>query len=152
MKLLQLFRGKKAKQAVVYHINDRLVIATVQKTTAGVGLENDPRVVKAPFDADEIAREVRRALDTSARVLKHPEQDEWKGMFQPMTKAAGVRSWKAFAEKAKGVAIDETDGAIRITPYLSLGSKEGFKEAPDERVAVRDLDAATTTLLQRFQI
>jgi hypothetical protein len=152
LKFFQLFRSGKPKHAVAYHVNGRIVIATIQKTTAGLGLENDPQVATAPFDAGEIARLLRRALEASTRVLRHPAQDEWKGMFQPMAKASGVRSWKTFAEQAKGVAIEEVDGSIRITPYLSLGSKEGFKEVLDERVKVPDLNAATSGLLRHFQV
>ncbi|HWI88306.1 MAG TPA: hypothetical protein VNS11_03570 [Sphingomicrobium sp.] len=152
MKLLRLFRSRRPKRTVAYHVNGRIVIATIQKTTAGLGLENDPQIVIAPFEAVEVARTLRRALEASTRVIEHPAQNEWKGTFQPMAKAAGVRSWKAFVEKAKGVAIDEIDGSVRITPYLSLGSKEGFKEALDERVTTPDLKAATNRLLQHFRV
>jgi hypothetical protein len=69
-----------------------------------------------------------------------------------MAKAAGVRSWKAFAESAKGAAVDEVDGSVRITPYCALGAKEGFKEVLDQRVEVADFRQATAKLLDHFQI
>ena len=72
-------------------------------------------------------------------------------MFQPRANAANVRSWKSFAEKAKGIAIDEVDGTVRMTPYVSLGSKDGFKELIDERTEVSDLNGAVAQLLRQFQ-
>jgi hypothetical protein len=151
VKLFRLFKSSKEKNAVIYAVNGRIVVATVQKTTAGVGLENDPQPIDPPFAPEDIALKLGKALESSAHVVPHPAQSEWKGSFEPMARAAGVRSWKAFAASAELVSVREAGGSYSITPWKNLGARDGFEPIPDQQLTLSgDLKSVAENILERL--
>ncbi|QAY78981.1 hypothetical protein [Sphingosinicella sp. BN140058] len=136
--------------AVAYLANGKLIIAPVVRTTDGLGLEVEPSTLGGSPDEDSIAEALSGALTRSGRVVPHPAQSEWKGVFQPFLKAASVRSYKAFMKDARTISIRATENALELTPYRNLGSKEGFQPMPEEVVLLHrdDLKGAAQALLR----
>lgn len=122
------------QSAVVYFVNSKIIVASLVRTTAGVGLEVDP-VLSSP-QADELIPSVLRALEKSAIVVEHPAQNEWNGFFKPFLNAASVRSYKAFMADAKQVSIELIGDQLKIVPERNRGATEGFEPVPDDAILI----------------
>jgi hypothetical protein len=55
-------------------------------------------------DPGQLGKAVFDALDGSQENVLHPTC--WKGLFDPVLRLAGVKSWSAFARSAKCVEIE----------------------------------------------
>ena len=122
------------KSAVVYLVNNKIIVASVVLTTAGVGLEIDPTLSLAL--PEDLIPNLLHALEKSTVVVEHPAQREWKGFFRPFQDIAQVRSYKAFMANAKQVSIEWVGDQLKITPQRNLGATEGFEPMADALVLV----------------
>jgi hypothetical protein len=141
------------KSAVAYRTNGTVVIGSAVRTTMGVALEVEPAVLGASPTEESTARALSHALAQSDRVVPHPAQQQWKGLFQPFLEATGVQNLKAFMAGAQQVSIDASAGQLRLTPMRNLGSKEGFEELLDQAVLLPsdDWSSAAATLLRMLE-
>ena len=141
------------RSAVAYRANGRLIIAPIVQTTIGLGVEVDPHCLPAPVDHDALANALAGALARSDRVVPHPLQGEWKGLFQPFLRAAGVRSYRAFMADAQRVGIALDGQQLTLEPQRNLGPREGFVPVPEnaEWVDQDDLHQAAV-ILQRMLV
>ncbi len=135
------------RSAVIYSVNDRLVVAASSRTTAGVGLQHSPSSAALDAEPHELSTLIESVLGHSEEILPHPKQSEWKGSFDPILKASGVRSQKAFMASARCVSIDQKDTAIIVTPHRNLGAREGFEELGAEARMASNLTNATDIAL-----
>lgn len=135
--------------AVIYSSHGAVVVGSIVRTTAGVGLECDPVRLEDGAAPDQIATVIRRALAGPSRVIAHPAAREWKGLFEPFQRAAGVRSYKAFVTGAVRIEIEAVNGDLAITPNLNLGARDGFERLAEKTVVVPagDTAAVASTLL-----
>jgi hypothetical protein len=142
------------RSAVAYLVNQRLIVAPVVRTTSGLGLEIEPSQVNNPPDEGVLARALDDALAGSDRIVPHPTQDEWKGIFEPFQTVAGVRSLKSFMKDAKRVDIEQADGYLRLTPNRNLGVRDGFEPLSEGavRLPANDLPHAAMALLRLLDI
>ena len=117
--------------AIAYWANKKLVIASLVQTEHGVGLEIDPIKIDHPLEIYQIEDALREAFSGSGRIVRHPRQDEWKGLFDPFLRAAGVRSLKNFMQGAVRLTIRADNERYEVSAYQNLESKEGFKITPE---------------------
>lgn len=111
------------KRAVAYKRGSRVVICPESETTAGVWIVDSP-VVVGSTDMDDLGRQLIEALGASRRQVPHPTV--WSGLFDPVLRAAGVRSYATFMKSALGVGVSLSEADVQLTPFRNLGSKEGF--------------------------
>lgn len=135
-KLLNLFRreppacelsGSDEQHAGCYFVNGRLLIHAISRTTAGVGLAENPVIVDES-DNQQIGSAIMQALSSSRHDVPHTKTS----VFQPFLKAAGVRSYKAFMKDATLVDIEKRGSLFIIQRWNNEGPKEGFKPSPEE--------------------
>lgn len=104
----------------------------------------DPRVVPDPggpldrggpiarLDADyldeRLGAAARAAIEGSRQGVPHPAT--WKGLFDPVLRLAGVKSWATFVKGARLVRLEQEVGEVRLMPTRNVGPKEGFEDRP----------------------
>lgn len=136
------------RAAVVYRINDRLIIGASRRTATGLRLEVEPRAVEADAELPRIVSALSSALDASTPAAVPP--GDWRGFFDPFLKAAGVRTFKAFMAAAQSVDVDEENGAFIVTPNRNLGPKDGFEPIRSRASKVPDLGSVANALLENL--
>ena len=137
------------RSAVVYAINDRLIIGASRRTATGLRLEVEPQTLGGNAGLAELVASLSSALAASMPAAIPPR--DWKGFFDPFLKAAGVRSFKAFMAAAQSVSIDERDGTFVVTPYRNLGPSEGFEPIPSEAATSPDLETAVSAVVEKLR-
>lgn len=139
--------------AVSYFVNQRLIIGSNVRSTNGVWLHLNPICLRASVKAEEVADELSVALDQSNRIAPHPNQSEWRDLFKPFLKVAGVRSYSAFMNGARSIVIDENEDSITLTPWQNLGPKEGFRELTERALKLPlDTSAGAVALLDMLNM
>lgn len=83
--------------------------------------------VRLPSDCSdaELGDALLSALEGSKLSVPHPTQ--WKGILEPLLKAAGVKAWKPFTKSAVCVEVEEEAGDLEFIPTVNLGADEGFQ-------------------------
>jgi hypothetical protein len=128
--LLAKFRraGPDVAHASAYRVGARVVICTDSLTRDGFYVCDGPPLRPDPEDVEDLGRAVLSALAASRSNVRTPTRDE--NIFQPILDAAGVGPRK-FAQLARLVSIEATEGGVRFLPARNLGSKEGFHGRPE---------------------
>lgn len=125
------------KRATVYQRGAVILVHASSRTTDGVWILSEP-CIRLPSDCGDAAMglAVMSALEASQSSVPHPTQ--WKGLVEPLLRAAGVRTWKAFAKSAVCVEVEERDGQLALIPAVNLGSEEGFRanESKKREIAI----------------
>jgi hypothetical protein len=80
-------------------------------------------VVTSDDDA-ELGKKVLWVLSQST--VNVPQPESWVGRSDLMAKAAGVRSYEAFADLAKCVGIAQDDDEVVLTPSKNGGPRKRF--------------------------
>ena len=137
------------RSAVVYLVNHHLVIGASRRTATGLQLEVEPRALQADSNAEEVAATLLSALDASEPTEVQP--GDWKGVFDPFLRAAGVKSYKAFMSGARSVNVDEQDGAFLVSPNCNLGPSEGFEPITSESLRLSDLPSVVRAVLEKLR-
>src|SRR5260370_31526083 len=101
------------KHASAYLRKGKIFLSPLSKTNKGFLIRWEPIVVTSEDDA-QLGRKVLLVLSKSAVNVPHPES--WMGRSDLMAKAAGVRSYEAFADLAKCVGIAQNDDEVFLTP------------------------------------
>jgi hypothetical protein len=103
-----------------------LILHALSRTTVGAWILSPPVLTTTQDGDEQIGRLILDALNGSRMGVAHPSH--WDGFFDPVLKAASVRSWSAFARSAKCVRIEFTTNRISFVPMRNLGAKDGFVE------------------------
>ena len=113
------------------------------KTIMGLWVLREP-CISLPQDCtnEELGNAVLSSLKTSQQGVPHPDKSEFKSLAEPLLKAAGVKSWRAFSNGAEQISVDQNGEAISFTPMRNMGSKQGFVEHTKERINVTSDRAA----------
>lgn len=113
------------KLVSVYQRKGQLVLCPSNLTTEELWITGGPA---RRLDVDSAIHEkgavVRQSLSDSRNGVPHPTQSG--GMFDPVLKLAGVRSWKTFVNGTRLVAVTEEEGQITVVPTRNGGAREGF--------------------------
>ena len=123
------------RRAAVYRRDNRVVLCPESETTAGVWIPGSP-VVGAP-EPGELGRQLIHALEASKSGVDHPSV--WTGLFDPVLRAAGVRSHAAFMQSAVRVGVSWNAAGVELTPCRNLGTKEGFDEIASKAILLPTL-------------
>jgi hypothetical protein len=94
--------NKPEKLAAAFLRHGKIFLHPYSKTTGGFWIFSLPVFVIDEGD-DGVGARVLRVLSESRESLPHPKL--WKGLTDPLTRAAGVRSFNAFAKGAKCVNV-----------------------------------------------
>ena len=137
------------RAAVVYLVNHHLVIGASRRTATGLQLEVEPRALQADANAEEVAASLLSALHASEPTAVPPR--DWKGVFDPFLRAAGVKNYKAFMAAARSVNVDEQDGEFVVTPNRNLGPREGFEPITSESLRLSDLPSVVRAVLEKLR-
>jgi hypothetical protein len=111
------------KHASAYLRKGKNFLNPISETTKGLLMTWDPLVLSSEDDA-ELGRKVLWVLSQSTVEVPHPESFGIRS--RAMAKAAGVRSYEAFADFAKCVSIDQNDNEVVLTPTRNGGRGERF--------------------------
>jgi hypothetical protein len=111
------------KHAQAYLRKGKIFLSPFSKTTKGFLVRWEPIVVSSEDDA-ELGMKVLWVLSQSTVNVPHPES--WVGRSDLMAKAAGVRSYEAFADLAKCVGIVQDDDELVLTPSKNGGPRKRF--------------------------
>ena len=113
----------------------------------------NPIVLPVDASGDRIRAQLSDSLRDSERVLPHPAQSEWKGLFDPFLKAAGVRSFRSFMQAASMLMVEQNDTGMAITPMRNAGPRGGFQEILEERMMLpNDEQAAAEAVLRILRV
>lgn len=123
------------KLATVFLRRKVLLIHPSSRTTDGVWIMVAPCAVTPESTSDaDLGGMVERALAQSTQNVPHPQQ--WGGLLKPLLSAAGVKSWRTFAEGAVCVQVQLSCDEVRAIPTENLGAKEGFQPDAKRQVCV----------------
>lgn len=119
------------------------------RTTHGFWIFSPPVTIVDEGD-EGVGRELLRILSESREDVPHP--DSWKGLTDPLTRAAGVRSFNALIKGAKSVDICLDDNGVVFIPTLNGGLGRAFLHLKDKamRTTSRDDTAVATALRAAF--
>jgi hypothetical protein len=129
------------KRGMLYQRGGVLYLHSSSKTSAGVWIAVAPYLSITSDDVEAKKEAVESVLSASKTDVPHPK--EWAGVFEPMLKAANVKSWSTFQKNAKCIELSSDGVKLRLVPNVNLGSKEGFKAKEDEAVEVAHLASAS---------
>jgi hypothetical protein len=124
------------------YLRDGLVyLPTVVKDRTGVYWIVDPVVVVSVFDVGALRcafRDLVARGNVGAPALARSEKS-----VPTLARAAGVKTWSAFARGTLAWNFEENDGVYRIIPEQQ-DARHGFEEVPDRAVTLSpgsDVDA-----------
>jgi hypothetical protein len=120
------------RTAVAFERNNKVFIHPYAETAQGLRIFSEPVSVVSKSDDQQVAGQVLAALDASEKKVPHPAS--WKGIVSPLLKAAGVRSFAAFAKGAKCVEIGLEGETLVFTPTTNGGPREGFLHLNDRQI------------------
>jgi hypothetical protein len=123
--------------AVVYERGGTLYLRSCSETTQGVRIEDGPcATIAGSAPEDEVARAVLAALAGSRSNVPHPDRNSWSHVTAPLLKAAGVKTFAAFAKSARTLSVNQQLDRITLTPTRNEGKKAGFVFIPDKALTV----------------
>lgn len=131
LRLLRPAQPERERAASAFERDGRLLFHPLNLTTAGIWQYAEPVLVSSRNQCDELASHVRRVLAASQAPVPHEiggSLSEMKSLFA----AAGVRSYRSFAEGAKNVHIHQIGRTISFVPTANLGKKGGWEDLAQE--------------------
>jgi hypothetical protein len=132
------------KKAAAFLRKGKIFLHPYSRTTQGFWVFSLPVVAADESDKD-IGSKLLTTLSNSAESVPHPAT--WKGLTDPLLKAAGVRSFDSFTKFASGVDITrDEDGAVTLMPTKNGGPRNAFLHLDDKLIrssaAEEDLEIA----------
>jgi hypothetical protein len=116
------------KRAAAYLRNGKIYLHPDSRTIKGFWIACEPIVVISETDKS-LGEQVLQVLAKSSDNVPDPDSlatsDSWN-VIKKLVKAAGVRSYEAFADSAKCVAIRLDDADVVFTPTLNGGYRRRF--------------------------
>jgi hypothetical protein len=123
--------SKPIKRAAAFLQSGKIFLHPYSHTTEGFWIFSTPVIVIGEGD-EGIGRQVLRVLSESRQDVVHPKS--WKGLTDPLLRAAGLRSFDAFAKSAKGVEIFLDDNEVAFIPTKNGGPRNAFLHLNDKTV------------------
>jgi hypothetical protein len=128
----------------------KIILQPVSKTTVGLWKGDGPVVAIEEADVSKLGESVLKALAGSREDIPHPTS--WKGSFDLVLKAAGVKSWKAFVKSAKRVEIKFSTNRVSFVPTKNCGPRDGFQSLDEASLDCPPTESElTTTLFAAFE-
>lgn len=112
------------KRVVAYQRKTQVIVFAQSQTTAGVWIMDGAAYAADISDVGQIGALIDQALEVSKIDVPHPTS--WKGLFDPVLKLAGVKSWSTFVKSARCVEVELDEDGIWLVPTRNLGAEGGF--------------------------
>jgi hypothetical protein len=116
------------KSAAAYLRSGKIYLHPDSRTIKGFWIACEPILVTSENDKD-LGEQVLQILATSTENVPDPESlasgDSWNSI-KALTRAAGVRSYEAFANSAQCVGILLDDTGVVFTPTRNGGPRKRF--------------------------
>ena len=116
------------KKAAAYLRSDKIYLHPYSRTTKRFWIACEPVVVTGESDKN-LGQHVLQVLAKSTENVPHPEllatSDTW-GVMKALIKAAGVRSYEAFADSTQCVGVKLDDVGVVFTPTRNGGPRKRF--------------------------
>jgi len=116
------------KRAAAYLRTGKIYLCPYSRTVKGFWIGCEPILVSSETDKS-LGEQVLQTLAKSTENVPHPESlaasDSWNST-KALLRAAGVRSYEAFADSAKLVGIRLNDTEVVFTPTLNGGYRRRF--------------------------
>ena len=116
------------KRAAAYLRDDKIYLHPDSRTVKGFWIAYEPIVVTSENDKS-LGQQVLQVLAMSTENVPHPESlatsDTWNVM-KTLVKAAGVRSYEAFADSTQCVGMKLDDTGVVFTPTRNGGPRKRF--------------------------
>jgi hypothetical protein len=137
------------KKAAAFMRDGAIYLHPYSQTTQGFWIFSLPVLVTSTEDAG-IGEKLLMVLSQSVDGVSHPKT--WKGLTDPLLKAARVKSFDAFAKSAKSVDISLDESGLMFTPTLNGGPKRAFLHLNDRATRCQPSEAdAMHALLDAFE-
>lgn len=126
-----------------------VLLQASSRTTMGLWIGDGPVVAIERNDTTQLGEDVLKALAGSREDIPHPTS--WAGSFDPVLRAASVKSWKAFIKSAKCVEIEFSTNRVSFLPTKNCGAQDGFKHLQAKTMSCPPTNEELTgTLLAAF--
>jgi hypothetical protein len=116
------------KMASAFLRTGRIYLYPYSRTTKGFWIACEPILVTSESD-EGLGEQILQTLAKSTEGIPHPESlatsDSWNST-KALVRAAGVRSYEAFADSAKNVGIRLDGPDVVFTPTLNGGYRRRF--------------------------
>jgi hypothetical protein len=116
------------KRSVAYLRTEKIFLHPFSRTIKGFWIACEPILVTCESDKG-LGEQVLRTLAKSTENVPDPESlatsDSWNSI-KALVKAAGVRSYEAFADSAQCVGIMLDDKDVVFTPTMNGGPRRRF--------------------------
>lgn len=119
---------RSAKCAAAYLRDGAIFLHPDSRTTKGFWIACEPLLVTTESDK-ALGEQVLQTLSRSSENIPHPESlasSDSRGVMYELVKAAGVRSYEAFANSTKCVGIRLGETGVEFTPTLNGGYRRRF--------------------------
>lgn len=111
--------------AEVFRKNRKFFVASIGKTTAGVGISIPPFFsLDAAVKPEEIGGVLLKALAASRENLPHP--DDWDHSTRPFLDHVGAKSYSEFARGAVSCFVERRQEKFCFEPSENKGASGGF--------------------------
>ena len=111
------------KRAAAYLRSGKIYLHPYSRTVKGFYIACEPILVTSESD-ETLGEQVLQILAKSTENIPHSESlrtsDSWNSI-KALVRAAGVRSYEAFADSDKGVGVRLDDADVVFTPTLNGG-------------------------------
>jgi hypothetical protein len=133
------------KRAAAFMRKEKMFLHPDSRTTRGFWILSTPVVVATKDDKD-LGAKIMMVLSQSRDGVPHPVS--WKRLTDPLLRAAGARSFAAFAESAKSVDISLEDGRMVFTPSKNGGPRNAFLHLNDKSIRCLPSEAEAADCLR----
>jgi hypothetical protein len=115
------------------------------QTTTGLSIFAEPVLVAEEGD-DRVAEQLLSLLSVRRPIVPHPTS--WKDLTNPLTRAAKVRSYKAFLASAKYVEVTLKEDTVSLVPTKNAGHRDGLQHLTHKVSRCRPIAADVQQALQ----
>jgi hypothetical protein len=116
------------KRGVAYLRDEKIYLHPYSRTIKGRWTASEPILVTSEKD-ESLGEKVLQTLAGSSENIPHPElrdRADESSAVRALVRAAGVRSYEAFADTTQCVSIKLDSAAVEFTPTLNGGYRRRF--------------------------
>lgn len=138
--------------SAAYLFKEKIFLHSESQTIHGLWILSEPIIKVEKDDLEALGQSIQSVITGSKPGVAHPTS--WKGVFDPMLKVAGVKTYSAFAKGAKCVDLEYDGTTLKMIPTINLGSKDGFEQLNDKMqpVPFNDKTELAHTLIRSFDL
>jgi hypothetical protein len=129
------------KLAHVYERNGEWYYQPSSKTVTGLWIATPPLIQLSSLDPKiRKGKAALEVLGASQQGLPLPENPS--SVIAPLLAKVGVRSWREFMKKARGIGLELEMSQLTVTPHRQLPRSKGALEGVESQQILLPADAA----------